>query len=298
MPNVLIRQEEFKMARAEIDGIGIDYELIGTGRTISITPGGRFSKNDPGVRELAEALAAGGFRALIWDRPNCGASDIAVRGESESALNADVLAGLIRKLDLGPTILAGGSAGSRVSLLTATRQPEAAGGLFLWWITGGAIGLAALVGVYCGDAALTAVAGGMEAVAAMPAWREQLERNPGNRARLLEQDPAAFIDTMSRWADAFTPIPGSPVPGVTSADFAALSVPVMILRSGASDLHHLRKTSEQVHALIPHSVLDEPPWGDREWIDRMAAARRGEGLFANWLKLAPQILKFARSVAS
>jgi len=286
------------MARAEIDGIGIDYELIGTGRTISITPGGRFSKNDPGVRELAEALAAGGFRALIWDRPNCGASDIAVRGESESALNADVLAGLIRKLDLGPTILAGGSAGSRVSLLTATRQPEAAGGLFLWWITGGAIGLAALVGVYCGDAALTAVAGGMEAVAAMPAWREQLERNPGNRARLLEQDPAAFIDTMSRWADAFTPIPGSPVPGLTSADFAALSVPVVILRSGASDLHHLRKTSEQVHALIPHSILDEPPWGDREWIDRMAAARRGEGLFANWPKLAPQILKFARAAAS
>ncbi len=280
------------MARAEIDGIGIDYELIGTGRAISITPGGRFSKNDPGVRELAEALAAGGFRALIWDRPNCGASDIALRGQSESVLNADVLAGLIRKLDLGPTILAGGSAGSRVSLLTATA------GLFLWWITGGAIGLAALVGVYCGDAALTAAAGGMEAVAAMPTWREQLERNPGNRARLLEQDPAAFIDTMSRWADAFTPLPGSPVPGLTSADFAALSVPAVILRSGASDLHHLRKTSEQVHALIPHSILDEPPWGDREWIDRMAAARRGEGLFANWPKLAPQILKFARSAAS
>jgi len=55
---------------------------------------------------------------------------------------------------------------------------------------------------------------------------------------------------------------------------------------------------EQVHALIPHSILDEPPWGDREWIDRMAAARRGEGLFANWPKLAPQILKFARSAAS
>lgn len=285
------------MARAEIDGIGIDYELIGTGRAISITPGGRFSKNDPGVRELAEALAAGGFRALIWDRPNCGASDIALTGQSESALNADVLAGLIRKLDLGPTILAGGSAGSRVSLLAATRHPQTAAGLFIWWITGGAIGLAALVGVYCGDAALTAAAGGMEAVAAMPTWRESLARNPGNRARLLEQDPAAFINTMERWADAFTPIPGSPVPGVTSADFAALSVPVVVLRSGDSDLHHLRRTSEQVHALIPHSILEEPPWGDREWIDRMAAARRGEGLFANWPKLAPQILRFAGSVA-
>jgi len=285
------------MARAEIDGIGIDYELIGTGPAISITPGGRFSKDYGGVRELAQALAAGGFRALIWDRPNCGASDLAFRGDSESALNADVLAGLIRKLELGPTILTGGSAGSRVSLVTAIRHPEVAAGLFLLWITGGAIGLAALVGVYCGDAALTAAAGGMEAVAAMPAWSEQLTRNPGNRARLLAQDPAAFIDTMQRWADAFTPVGGSPVPGITREQFAALSVPTTVLRSGTSDLHHLRKTSEQVHALIPGSILDEPPWGDREWIERMAAAKRGEGLFANWPKLAPQILRFARSIA-
>ena len=136
-----------------------------------------------------QALAAGGFRALIWDRPNCGASDLAFRGDSESVLNADVLAGLIRKLDLGPTILAGGSAGSRVSLLTATRHPQAAAGLFLWWITGGAIGLAALVGVYCGDAALTAAAGGMEAVAAMSSWREQLARNPGNRGAVAGARP-------------------------------------------------------------------------------------------------------------
>jgi pimeloyl-ACP methyl ester carboxylesterase len=284
------------MPRAEIDGIGIDYELIGSGRAISITPGGRFSKDDPGVRELAQALATGGLRALIWDRPNCGASDLAFRGDSESELNADILAGLIRKLGLGPTILAGGSAGSRVSLLTATRHPEAAAGLFLWWITGGAIGLAALVGVYCGDAALTAIAGGMDAVAEMPSWRASLTRNPGNRARLLAQDPAAFISTMQRWADAFTPAPGSPVPGMTPADFAALSVPVTVLRSGASDLHHLRKTSEHAHSLIPGAALEEPPWGDREWIDRMAAARRGEGLFANWPKLAPQILRFAGAI--
>jgi hypothetical protein len=40
----------------------------------------------------------------------------------------------------------------------------------------------------------------------MPTWREQLARNPGNRARLLEQDPAAFIDTMARWADVNLPI--------------------------------------------------------------------------------------------
>jgi pimeloyl-ACP methyl ester carboxylesterase len=284
------------MARAQIDGIDIEYELIGEGRSIAITPGGRFSKNDPGVRELAEELAAGGFRALIWDRPNCGASDVAFRGGSESELNADTLAGLIRTLKLGPTVLAGGSAGSRVSLLTAVRHPKDVASVFIWWITGGAIGLASLVGVYCGDAALTAAAGGMQAVVAMPAWREQLARNVSNRERLLTQDTVEFIATMQRWAEAFTLTQGSPVPGLTVPQFASLKMPVKILRSGASDLHHLRRTSEQVHALIPGSTIDEPPWDDREWINRLAAAGRGEGLFANWPRLAPQILAFARSL--
>jgi hypothetical protein len=45
-------------------------------------PGGRFSKDDAGVRELAEALAAEGNRVVIWDRPNCGASDVHFTGDS------------------------------------------------------------------------------------------------------------------------------------------------------------------------------------------------------------------------
>ena len=37
----------------------------------------------------------------------------------------------------------------------------------------------------------------------------------------------------------------------------------------------------------------EPPWGDREWLDRLQAQAAGEGLFARWPLLAPQILAFA-----
>jgi len=286
------------MPRIEIDGIGIGYDLAGKGPAVVITPGGRFARDTPGVPELAEALAAGGMRVLTWDRPNCGESDIVFDGASESALNADTLAGLIARLDLGPTILVGGSAGARVSLLVGARHPDAVAGIFLLWITGGAIGLSALVSVYCGDAALAAVAGGMEAVSAMPGWREQIERNPGNRGRLLAQQPAAFVARMKIWADAFTPTPGSPVPGLEPRDFEAMRLPVTVLRSGVSDIHHLRETSEAVAALIPGAKLDEPPWGDREWADRMAAAGRGEGLFQNWPMLAPQMLAFARSVSS
>ena len=44
------------MPTATVNGLSIAYEVIGDGeRSWVITPGGRFSKDDPGVRELAEA---------------------------------------------------------------------------------------------------------------------------------------------------------------------------------------------------------------------------------------------------
>ena len=48
-----------------------------------------------------------------------------------------------------------------------------------------------------------------------------------------------------------------------------------------------------MHALIPGAAIAEPPWPDNEWLMRQAAAAAGEGLFANWPRLAPQILDFA-----
>lgn len=284
------------MPRIDIDGIGIAYEIIGDGsRTAAITPGGRFSKDTPGVRQLAEKLAGGGFRVLIWDRPNCGESDISFAGPTESLMNADALAGLLRALDFTPALLIGGSAGSRVTLLTAIRHPDVAKRLFLLWISGGALGLASLAYHYCHDSAVAALMGGMEAVAAMPSWKEQVTRNPGNRARLLAQDPAAFVATMKTWAKSFLPEGDSPVPGLTPAELGALGMPVMVLRSGLSDLHHPRETSETVHAMIPGSQIAEPPWGDREWLDRMTGAAETGGPFVRWPLLAPQILAFAGS---
>jgi pimeloyl-ACP methyl ester carboxylesterase len=284
------------MPKVDVGGIGVAYDLIGDGKkTAVITPGGRFSKDTPGVRELAQKLAEGGLRVLIWDRPNCGESDLSFRGKSESMLNADTLAGLVRALKLEPALLIGGSAGSRVSLLTAIRDPGVADRLFLLWISGGALGLAVLAYHYCHDQLAAAAMGGMPAVAALPSFKEALSRNPGNRDRLLGQDTSTFIQTMKTWAEAFVPAADSPVPGSTAAQLRALKMPTMILRSGESDFHHPRVTSEGVHALIPGSQIAEPPWGDREWLDRLQAQAAGEGLFARWPLLAPQILAFARA---
>jgi pimeloyl-ACP methyl ester carboxylesterase len=280
------------MAIARVDGLSLGYETIGDGqgRPWVITPGGRFSKDSPGVRELAVALAAQGNRVLIWDRPNCGESDVSFEGENESAMQADALAALLEHLDMAPAVIAGGSGGARVSLLTAARHREVASGLALWWISGGVYGLLVLATHYCGGSLAAAWTDGMDAVAALPEWAEVQERNPSNHQRFLGRDRDEFVATMERWMEAYCPRDGEHVPGLPDADARALELPALVFRSGASDVNHTRATSEVVAHLLPRSKLVEPPWGDREWIERGLA--REEGIFSRWPLLAPQLLEW------
>ena len=87
------------MARIDVDGLELDYELIGPadGPPLVITPGGRYPRDTAGVPELGQIMADAGYRVLLWDRPGCGASDIAFTAKSESMMNADALVGLVRR---------------------------------------------------------------------------------------------------------------------------------------------------------------------------------------------------------
>jgi pimeloyl-ACP methyl ester carboxylesterase len=282
------------MPTVEVDGTTIAYEIIGEGPPWVLTPGGRFSKDVPGIRELANELAAHDQRVLIWDRPNTGASDVCFTGASESEMQADALAGLLRALDLGPAVIVGGSGGARVSLLTAARHPDVAAKLAMLWISGGVYG-SMLLGVhYCGESIRVAWRNGMAAVADLPEWAEVIERNPSNRDRFLALDRQDFIATLERWMLVYCPRADAPVPGLTTDQCAEMRVPTLVFRSGESDPHHTRPTSEHVAHVLPNAQLVEPPWGDREWADRSDAAREGTGaLFERWPLLAPQLLDFA-----
>ena len=286
------------MKKTEVNGINIAYELIGNGgQPVALTPGGRFTMDVPGLREMAEAFAEAGHQVLIYDRPNCGYSDTCLLGESESENQAEALAGLIRKLDLGPTVIAGGSGGSRVSMLAAARHPELCSHLALWWISGDPIGLMQLATYYCGEAATLASSGGMEAVLKATSWAEHLEKNPSAKEGLLAMDPDQFIETMQTWASAYVPSDISPVPGMKPRDFARLNLPTLVFRSGRSDLSHTRATSEWVHRLIPHSVIMDPPWEDDEWNQRSAqtaSGKEGNTLFRSWPRLVPIIREFIK----
>jgi pimeloyl-ACP methyl ester carboxylesterase len=284
------------MPITKVNGLNIAYDIIGSGtQTIAITCGGRFSKDAPGLRELAEKLAEDGYKVLIWDRFNCGESDFCFDSESESVLNTDALAGLLRALDFGPTLLMGGSAGARISIMMAVRYPELVSGVFAMTISGGELGLGVLAVHYHFESAFAAVNGGMEAVANAPVWTEQIARNSGNRQRLLSQDRDQFIATMKKWAAAFFPKSECPIPGLTPEELATIRVPTIVIRSDPSDLHHTRETSETVARMIPGARLAESPWPEGSW--NRAMGQEG-GIFALWPELAPQISAFARSLAT
>jgi pimeloyl-ACP methyl ester carboxylesterase len=286
------------MPTATVHGVSLAYDVIGEGRPWVLTPGARDARGTPGLRELAERLAVGGNRVLIWDRPNTGESDVCFGGTSESAVQADALAGLVQHLDMAPAVIAGGSGGSRVSLLAAARHPGLAAGVAVWWISGGVLGLMALGTYYCEPSIRAAWHGGMEAVAALDQWQEVIAANPANRDRILAQDRDAFIATMERWMAAYCPCGHEVVPGLPDEQARALEVPALVFRSGASDLSHRRETSERVAALLPNARLVEPPWGDAEWRQRQAARTSGEapGLFVRWPLLAEPLLEWAGEV--
>lgn len=285
------------MARIDVNGLELDYALIGpeAGQPLVLTPGGRYPRDTAGVPELGQIFADQGYRVLLWDRPGCGASDIAFTAPSESVMNAEALVGLVRGLDLKNIVLVGGSAGSRVSLMAGLRMPENVSKIAVWWLSGGPVGLAGLAWFYCGDQIAAASKGGMEAVAKLPSWAEQTARNPRIRDILLAQDPEVFIDTMQKWGKAFGYSDETPMPGIAAAEFARLTMAVLVFRSGKSDMAHTRRTSEWVHELLPNAILQEPPWGDQEWnyvstFPMDPANRRGR--FERWPLIAPDVLAF------
>ncbi|HEX4864745.1 MAG TPA: alpha/beta hydrolase [Acidimicrobiales bacterium] len=275
----------------------IAYEIVGEGHPWVITPGGRFSKDYGGVREMAEALAAHGNKVLIYDRLNCGASSVSFTGPSESAMHADSLAELLRQLQFGPTRIVGGSGGARVSLLTAARNPDVANGVAVWWISGGIYGNMSLGPHYCGGSIAAVWNGTMEDVANLPEWKEVIERNSRNRERFLALDRGEFKRVMERWMHAYCACGDPLVPGLSDEEAAGMTLPVLVFRSGQSDMHHTRETSERLAAHLPNARLVDPAWGDTEWVERQAGTQSGRTLFERWPLLVPQLIEWAKATA-
>ncbi|MCK9896636.1 alpha/beta fold hydrolase [Frankia sp. AgB32] len=283
----------------EINGGVVVYEFVGPkeGEIVVLTPGGRFGKDAGGLHELAYALAEGGKRVLLWDRPNCGKSDVQLYGRSESHMRAETLGLMLRALDLKQVLVAGGSGGARDSIIFAMMWPQLVRRLAVWSIVGGTFSTMSLAQVYVLDELRTVRAKGIEGILKMSGaaggWADAIAVNPRNTDRLLALGSARFERVMNRWLDAFVPKPNEPIPGVSDWEFDQIKVPALIIRGGEKDYDHPKRTSLEVHSLIEGSRLVEPPWPENAWERALVAASEGTGdLFGPWVLAAPLLLEF------
>jgi pimeloyl-ACP methyl ester carboxylesterase len=241
------------MPRANVRGVDLNYQVLGeSGPWVALAPGGR--RGMDAVESLGARIAAAGYRVLLHDRRNCGASEVIVEGdESEYEIWADDLYELLSQLDALPVFAGGSSSGCRLSLLLALRHPDAVRGLLLWRVTGGPFAANRLAQNYYGDFIAVAQQGGMAAVCETEFFKERIESNPANRARLMAMDPRHFVDVMSRWREYFLESADLPVIGASAEALGSIKVPACVVPG--HDRTHSRATGENASRLLPNSEL-------------------------------------------
>jgi pimeloyl-ACP methyl ester carboxylesterase len=240
------------MPVASIRGVDIHYEILGErGPFVALQPGGR--RAGAGVRSLGEKIAEAGYRVIVYDRRNTGASGIAIEGESENDEWVEDLHELLGQLDALPAYIGGSSSGCRLAMILALRRPEDVRGLLLWRVTGGPFAAHRLAQNYYGDFMEAAERGGMAAVCETEFFQERIAANPANRERLLAMDPKRFIEVMGRWREAFLQSADLPVIGATEAQLRSITVPACVVPG--NDRTHGRATGENAARLLPNSEL-------------------------------------------
>jgi pimeloyl-ACP methyl ester carboxylesterase len=283
-----------------VRGVRISYEVIGnSGPWIALTPGSRRAYGE--LTGLAKQIAASGYRVLLHDRRNCGASEVSFDGSaSENEIWADDLHELGSQLGALPMYVGGSSSGARLAILYALRHPAALRGLLLWRVTGGKDAVDKLAESYYGQFARIAKAGGMQAVCDSEHFAECIKARPSNREKLMQADVKEFIAVMTTWREMFLKSSELPIAGATEQDLKAMTAPACII--AGNDVIHSPITARKAASLIPGAVLHEnvveklpddglrPEWDRTEWRD---AEPRIAEIFSDFLVQAERAPRVA-----
>ncbi len=266
------------MPVTNIRGVAINYEVIcDRGPFIALQPGGR--RGLIAVKSLGGKLAEAGHRGIVYDRRNCGASGVAIEGESENEIWAEDLHELLAGLDALPATIGGSSSGCRLAMILALRRPEDVRGLLLWRVTGGAFAAERLTNQYYTSHIEAAQQGGMAAVCAMEHWSEVIKANPASRAKLMAMDAQDFIARMTEWHRSFASGADHPVIGLSPAELRSMIVPACI--APGSDPVHPRVAGQAAHRLMPNAEYHQVVTDDHADLDAAFADwDRKEGLLA------------------
>jgi pimeloyl-ACP methyl ester carboxylesterase len=266
------------MPTANVDGVKIAYEIVGTsGPVVAMVPGGRRGAAE--MKPFAEKIAAGGFRVLLHDRRNTGASDMLLDdSDTEEMTWADEWHALLKQLGFVPAFISGSSSGARTAINFALRHPEAVRALLLLRVTGGPFAAKRLPQNYYQVFIDAARSGGMAAVCATDRFKEYIGTNPKVRDQLMAMDPERFIEIQIRLKEKFLAGADLPVMGVTEAELGSIRVPTLVVPG--NDNTHSSKSGRIAHQMIKGSELHELPITDKD-VDLIP--------WTEWAPLEPEI---------
>jgi pimeloyl-ACP methyl ester carboxylesterase len=245
-----------------IRGVNIAYEVVGDrGPWLALITGGRRGHDE--FVPLSRKIAANGFRVLLHDRRNTGASDIRIEGEeAEEEIWTDDLDELLSRLGALPAFIGGSSSGARTSILFALRHPQSVRGLLLFRVTGGAFAAGRLPEQYYAQYIRAARAGGMAAVCDTEQYRERIAANPKNKDVLMAMPPQRYIAVMSNWLEQFEAGANLPVMGVTADQLRSIKVPALVIPG--NDKTHNSQSGRIAQSLIPGAKLHQLPIADED----------------------------------
>lgn len=250
------------MPTATVRGLNINYEIVGDdGPWVTLITGGRRGYDE--FLPLARRIADEGFRVLLHDRRNTGASDISFAGtDVEEATWADDLNELLGQLDARSAFIGGSSSGARTALMFALRHPDATRALLLLRVTGGAFAAGRLPENYYNQFIRLAEEGGMEAICEHPQYAERIAANPRNGETLKSTDAKDFVAAMTRWRDLFVAGANQPVFGVSEAELNSMTMPAIVIPG--NDKTHNAASGRIVAEMIPGAELHELPVTDQD----------------------------------
>jgi len=256
------------MPVAKVRGLDIHYEILGErGPFVALQPGAR--RAGAAVKPLGEKIAEAGYRVIVYDRRNTGASTISIESDSENEIWADDLHALLGELDALPAYIGGSSSGCRLAMVLALRHPEAVRGLLLWRITGGEHAAVHLANQYYTSHIEAAKQGGMAAVCAMEHWSEVIKANPKSRETLMAMEPGDFIARMERWRRSFDAGAEHPVIGLSPSELRGMTMPACIV-PGKDPVHPL-PAGQAAHRLMPNAEYVEVVTEQRATLDEAFA---------------------------
>lgn len=248
------------MPSKKIDGINIEYEIVGSGGPIlALMPGARRGYLE--MKGLAEKIAKKDIRILLHDRRNTGKSDLYIDdSQTEEITWAIELNKLLKSLNERDIFISGSSSGARTALMYSLLFPSELMGLVIMRVTGGDFAAERLPINYYKIFIDTAKEGGMAEVVKIKRFSDYIATNPSVKEELLNMDVDEFIRIQSNLLDKFLDGANLPVMGITESELNSITIPSLVIPG--NDNTHNSQSGLTAFDMLGNSLLHKLPIED------------------------------------